>query len=760
MATSTQLLPPSEASVQKNLWRLLQWAGLALVAMAAGAGLGIWSMGPSLLGQSLGKARIQSLNSQIRGVFEHADSDLSWGATGTVSGLQLRDEEGENLVFGDVKVPGLTSSQWREGLLPSEAELQLRELVLHFDRDGICSLFDRLASRSAGDGAEGQGGSPFVNGSLVQRAAHYMGTVAALRIADDRAGGDPYQLSNVDFDLKWDPKGECSLRLECALPAGENSDPGEFELELQWTGMGEAFDLLSLQGTASLIGATAQLGSFLGVPRGLPALFGSRLNLSLELGGANTVEPEQGGILVTCKARGERLYVGKIDGFFTGDQWTFRKDITQARDGSGGVNTELATLKVDHSQAGYDLVLGSLSELFFGGRVPVQLRTSPEASPSWSVDVIEFVSGVAPRPANLPLLEGWLATCRVQLDMHANGQHQLAALEDGPRAQPEPLEQSIMRWTYDAAEGQGRGVFHAAPTDTQKQERRAVAMAVSGSPQIGPLDFEELKLAWQTDSPLMTSGMRPVEGHFEHLPSVLLRQLVGDLGWSAAQTFGATFEVSFVEELVPARPGHSAAEVMGWRIRVGGQGMQPENPVYFYTDGEALWSEPGLASEVTLFPGRPGGIFESWVRPCFPWFEELGGQGDQIGVRFEDLVAERGDGGWRITEGRFAIEDLEFDYTIAEPWLKLWGDPDADMLFSAEFSVSGERIEFERIQLPLGTFEGRVDFERQDADLRLQALNEVSSGFLGLAGSLKVGSRLQGPFDRLEWIQALSGSGD
>ena len=760
MATSTQLLPPSEASVQKNLWRLVQWAGLALLAMSVGAGIGIWVLGPSLLGQALGKARIQTLNTHIRGVFEHTGGcDLRWGSTGTVSGLQLHDEQGDCLVQGDLVVPALSSPQWRQGLLPSEAELRLDELVLRFDHEGICSLLDRLASRSGNDVGGGGSGSPFANGSLLQRAAHYTGIVAALRIADERAGGVPLQLSNVDFDLKWEPQGECHLHLECALPSEEGGDAGQFKVNLRWTGMGEGFDLLSLQGTASLLGATANLGSFLGIPQGLTAVFGSRLNVSLEMGGVNTVEPDQGGVLVTCKAQGERLYVGQIDGFFTGDQWTFRKDITQARDGSGGVNTELATLKVDHSQAGYGLVLSHISQLFFGGRIPMQLRTAPEASPAWSVDVIEFVSGVAPRPAHLPLLEGWLATSRMHIDLHATGQHQLAALEGGPRAQPEPLEQSSIRWTFDGAQSAGRGEFHAVPTEAQKQERRAVAIALSGTPQIGPLDFEELKLAWKTEGPLMTSGMRPIEAQIKHLPSVLLRQLVGDLGWSLAQTFGSTFEVSFVEELVPARSGSADSEVEGWRIRIGGQGMQPENPIYLYTDGQALWSEPGLASEVTLFPGRPGGVFESWVQPCFPWFEELGGQGDQIGLRFEDLVAERGEAGWRITAGRFSVMDLEFDYTIDDPWLKLWGDPDSDLEFSAQFSVQGDRVEFEDLKLPLGSFEGNVELDRQYATLRLRALNEVSSSFLGLGASLKVGSQLLGPFDRLEWTQPVSGSG-
>ncbi len=748
MPTSTQFLPPPEESVQKNLWRLLQWAGMALVAMALGAGLGVWTFGPRMIGPALGDARIQAVNSRIRGVFEHTRCDLHWASPGTVEGLRLHDEQGQRLVHGNLVVPALSSSQWREGDLPSEAQLDLEELVLRFDRQGLCSLLDRLAPRS---GTEQ--GSPFLDAGYLARAVHYHGTVGRLRLTDDRAGGHPLQLSNVQFDVQWEPSGASSLRLRCALPGGENGGDGEFRVDLQWKGMGAGFDLLSLQGTASLIGGTASLGPTLGLPRGLAAIFGSRLHLSLDLQSAD--DPNQG-LRVTCKANGERLYVGRVDGFFDGEHWTFHKAITREREGAGEIEADLDSLSVMHSQAGYGMVLESLSKLFFPAQVPARIRNAPTASPTWSMDLIEFVSGVAPWPRHLPFLEGWLATCRMEWELRATGQHELAALADGPRAEAEPLETSTIRWRYDGEQGLGSGVFHAVPTDAQKREKRAVAIAVSGASTIGPLDFEELKLGWQTDGPYPVARMRPTEAQFKHLPSDLLTQLMGDLGWSLAQTFGSTFEVSVVRESVPGRDGSS---LDGWRITLGGNTMQPENPIYLYSDGQAIWSEPGLPSEVQVYPGRSGGVFETWIQPCLPWFDSLGGPGDRVRVRFEDLVAEPGDQGWRITAGRFELADLEFDYSIAPEWKDFWGDTSSDLLFSAEFAVRGDRIDYAELHLPLGRFDGWVHLGQREAKLTLQELNEVSSSFLGLGTSLKRGSTLQGPFANLGWTVPLDSRG-
>ncbi|MCA9002684.1 MAG: hypothetical protein KDB61_12225, partial [Planctomycetes bacterium] len=145
-SSQTSILLPADAP--GNLPRFLRWTGLALVCMVVGVAIGVWGLGPRMMGSALGQSRFHSLNNQIRGVLEHDSCDLHWTTPGRVHGLRLADKDGAPLVRGELVIPALSSHHWTDGVLPQNVGLELDEMVLRIDSRGECSLLERLSPRS------------------------------------------------------------------------------------------------------------------------------------------------------------------------------------------------------------------------------------------------------------------------------------------------------------------------------------------------------------------------------------------------------------------------------------------------------------------------------------------------------------------------------------------------------------------------------------------------------------------------------------
>ena len=778
--TSSNVSTQISDNSQGGTGRILRWTGLAVLFVVLGAGIGVLSFGPSMLGASLAKARFDNLNTRIRGMLQHDSCELSWRSEGKVRGLRMVDQAGTELFRGEANIPPLSSREWTQGLLPRNARVELEQLVLSIDEAGVCSLLERLMGRSE-NGAE----SPFFDAGHLEEAASYEGSIETLTVRDERSPDGEVVLPKVNFSLEWGPNMPGSLTLSTNLQGGDGEH--RVEINLKWLGMGSTFQWQSLSGDVQVRAASAFLGKLLGVPSGLVEVFGPELRLAMRLGASQTNSGQVSplGIPFELDFEGGLDYVGEFRGHFDGKSWRMGQAPERAlvesildnphqaelglhsfmqasKANTDGESQSKDVLQVSHSHAGVLALFSQVSGLFPQPENGVALHCEEREGQVWTLRMNHFESGVAAMRSDLPLLESWLSACRYEVQVETPALISLGAKEVKQSFDSVNLESGEITWSFDGAKGtsgaavegdlqpaRGQGVLKTAYSEQAVARLQAVAASLAGA----QVQVPGADMRWSVKGPL-PGGDCKVEGLLTRsVPTQFFSKRLGGWAQSLEQIFGRTSVLRLSHGVYPDPDG---GEQLCWQVEIQGSGMDLELiPIYFDLESKRVWTAPGKKHQALLETGLAGGIFERFLSPFLPWFDSLSLPGDRseqggLYLTFSDLLVEVQEGDWRITRGWFEFVELaEAEYSIAPGWKDGWGPTDQAAPDELAFEVDGPRVSFEELDFPMASFSGMLDLELGTVRLKVESTSLLVDI---VAGDLVSGSFLQGDLEKPVWL--------